>query len=747
MNKPSDPMQGFLEQLLQDWETGGTKTPAAPVKPAKAPVGTIMETPGVASVVRALPELAEAISLSAADELPAAPALVVAAPVAPPAASAPVAGEPAPTVALTPWPSLSWEPSPSVAPVAEAPKAEQPVSKSAFHWKPLAELARTEPPSPEATPVKVVVPTQDSVATTPAPSPAWEGEAAAFAPPPPEHAKPVLQWKPAPPPSGVAAGSKAEAAAADPLADTAPQFSKPTFQWKPAPPTPAAVTAPEDRHDNPSSPAPEQPKPAFQWKLAQPSSASPAAASAAPPVVAEPETPAVASDAPPAAPAPLAVTAVSSATPALVDFAAALSALKASRPTAAPAPVPEVEPEIVEVDTVVVEPAAQLIEELAVVEVEPEAAVTAPEPTVFLLPAYEPEIAPEPAAETAALAPQVDDQPEAAVNSLVSELPNEESAAMVLAADEEALLTSLLYEQKASPAYDLWDEPVPEAEPSAMFEPEVLTEPEAAFEPEESTAAEAVFEPQTVVALEAVLEPEALVQPEAVVEPPAEVIELEPKPSAAPPQRAFGLQSLTPAEPEWEEIALPPTPATSGNGKELASAVSHFETSLPAGQWDQSAGTRRLDLRRHLVFSINDEKFAVNLDNLVEIDNMPTWTGIPGLPNSVRGLINLRGEIVSLLELRAILGLPHPEVPKKGKIFVATTSDRQAVSAFAVDDIEGIVGFDPARMTAIPDLTATKAARNITATVEDGDRLIRILDVGGVLTEIEQTFSLDQVWM
>ena len=743
MNKPSDPMQGFLEQLLQDWETGGTKTTAAPVKPAKAAVGTIVETPGIASVVRALPELAEAVSLNATDDLPSVPAVVVEAPVTPLAAvPEPVADEPAPPTAQTPWPSLSWEPAPAKAAEVEAPKSEEPVSKPAFQWKPLAELSRTETSCPETTPIKVVVPTQDPVATAPAPTPDWEGEAAAFAPPPLEHAKPVLQWKPAPPPSASAAGSKAEAAAADPLADTAPQFSKPTFQWKPSPPTTVAAPAPEDRPETPPAPAAaEQPKPAFQWKLAQPS--APPAASAAPPVVSATETAAV--PAPAAAPSPLAVTAVSSATPALVDFAAALSALKASRPTKTPAPEPENKPEIVQVDTVSVAPAAEVIEELAVVEAEPEAVVASPEPAVLLLPTDEPQMAPEPAAETAPPLPQVDDQPEAAVNMLVSELPTEESAALEMAADEEALLTSLLYEQKTS--FDLWDEPVPEAEPSAMFEPEVLTEPEAAFEAEETTAPEAVVEPEAIVVPEAVFEPEALVQPEAVVEPPAEVTELEPEPIAAPPQRAFGLQSLTPAEPEWEEIAVPPMPAPSGNGKELASAVSHFETSLPAGQWDQSAGTRRLDLRRHLVFSINDEKFAVNLDNLVEIDNMPTWTGIPGLPNSVRGLINLRGEIVSLLELRAILGLPHPEIPKKGKIFVATTSDRQAVSAFAVDDIEGIVGFDPAKMTAIPDLTAAKATRNITATVEDGDRLIRILDVGGVLTEIEQTFSLDQVWM
>jgi len=42
--------------------------------------------------------------------------------------------------------------------------------------------------------------------------------------------------------------------------------------------------------------------------------------------------------------------------------------------------------------------------------------------------------------------------------------------------------------------------------------------------------------------------------------------------------------------------------------------------------------------------------------------------------------------------------------------------------------------------------TATTASRSVTATVEEGDSLIRVLDIALILSEIEQTFSLDQAW-
>ena len=179
----------------------------------------------------------------------------------------------------------------------------------------------------------------------------------------------------------------------------------------------------------------------------------------------------------------------------------------------------------------------------------------------------------------------------------------------------------------------------------------------------------------------------------------------------------------------------------------MASVISDLETTIPAGQWDQGeAEGKRVELQRHLVFAINQEKFAVSLEFLLEIDNMPNWTGIPGLPPSVRGLINRRGEIVSLLELRSILGLAYPDVPKKGKIFVATGAERQSVSAFAVDEIEGIIGFDPQRMIPVKDISSGAVGKGVTATIEEGDALIRILDIAGILADVEKTFSLDQAW-
>ena len=756
MNNSSDPMQGFLDQLLRDWENGGPTSPSTPVKqskPAATPGAAVIPTPGVASVVRALPELSEAMTLTAT-EVPAPPAraqapVVEAKPVPPPVAEVVVPVrqvEPPVTPPESGNPTLSWNP---------APVAAKPV----FQWPPAPATAGQQPAVVESAP-------------PPAPVAAEQP------------AKPAFQWRPAPPPVPVVT-AESVATSTDPLASTVPDLPKPAFQWLPASaPASAAASSPPAQTDEVAQA--QAPKPSFQWKPAPPPAA------AAPP---------------------------SSTPPALADFAAALSALKASRLTPPPAPpvfVPEPAAEaMVEPDAVAQEPEpiASTVRpdmELAF----PESFGLQQEVTSAALPKPVEEERPE---EEAIVGPELaykETKPE--FEALAEE--EERVASLHLANQQAALLESLLSAQTGEVGqsswinYD-WDEEVPVPEsvaPAAMEAEPRIEQPEVELRAETGSEAEAVLEVEEAapeaeieaaveaeVVAEAEPEAEAEVEVEAVAAPEAEIeaaveaevvaeaeseaeaeVEVE---AVAPPEveieaaveagnvvmeaqpedeapvevesaaEEIQSQPLLPldptsatAEPEWEEIAVPPFAAP---GPDLASVVSGLETELPAEQEDESVDGRRAELRRHLVFVINDERFAVNLDNLIEIDNMPNWTGIPGLPASVRGLINLRGEIVSLLELRAILGLPYPEIPRKGKIFVATTADRQATSAFAVDEIEGIVGFDQSLMKAIPPLTSAKVSKSITATVEDGDRMVRILDVGSVLSEVEQAFSLDQIWM
>lgn len=62
-----------------------------------------------------------------------------------------------------------------------------------------------------------------------------------------------------------------------------------------------------------------------------------------------------------------------------------------------------------------------------------------------------------------------------------------------------------------------------------------------------------------------------------------------------------------------------------------------------------------------LCFTVAGESYAVPLDDLTEVMPLTTWTPVPGLPQHLLGVINVRGEIRPVLDLHAMLILPAPE--------------------------------------------------------------------------------------
>lgn len=814
-----DPMQGFLDQLLNTWEDAPAKPTAKPAaRPASVatapamPVGEVIETPGVASVVRVLPDLASAVS-AGEDSLPP----LTSAPVAVPAPAAPAPAAPAPAPAAKAQPSFQWKPLETPPAVTEVTAAIAPAAAAtASALPPLPSAATTatttKPPIDTTKSPLALIDFASALASLrsshvpPAPAPTPVVAAASAAPPPPPAAV-----APAPAVSEVAAS--VSPAFASPVTKTDPPAEppKPAFTWRlkpsnsesqapplPPPPAPAKPTAAEEvaiwrqlpvqEDEAPFVNVEQQPETPMAVTMPEPEATATAAVEPQPELEAmaeptdwsfQPETAEadVVEEQAGDAPEPFAVA---------VD-AGQLEQAEVVEEVVAPAAFWSYQPLVTEAEASTVE-----WEEPA------DTAEAIDEPAGW---SYEPASAGEPAREEA-LEESIEDagQPQPAADEQPEEVPAAPVSWSFLAPDEQTIEASAspveqsfaaltsdsepaevenedeTLENEIVPAAGNADAsalslanlsdalPAPSAEAAPVSEPDLFETGMA--EAQSSLLASLLdmdveddfvesplpeLEEQSAVIESVQTEAEAAAYDEIAPEPAPQFSaagDHAEAPAVEPAPAPFGLQDLG---EEFEWVDLPPvataaptvSPAAT---RDLSADIANLETKLPAGQWDQQSGEGRATGGglRHLVFQINDELYAVNLNNLVEIDNMPRWTGIPGLPPGIRGLINLRGEILSLLDLRAILNLPHPAIPKKGKIFIATTTDRLAASAFAVDEIHGITGFSPAQFREVPELTAVNA--NITATVEDQDKLVRILDVGAILTEIEKTFSPEQLW-
>ncbi|MCA9240864.1 MAG: chemotaxis protein CheW [Planctomycetales bacterium] len=82
---------------------------------------------------------------------------------------------------------------------------------------------------------------------------------------------------------------------------------------------------------------------------------------------------------------------------------------------------------------------------------------------------------------------------------------------------------------------------------------------------------------------------------------------------------------------------------------------------MPAILEDPSASTRGIE-RQFATFYLGDMLFGVDISSVQEINRQVDITPVPHAPKHVRGVINLRGEVATVIDLRTVLGLPPSEV-------------------------------------------------------------------------------------
>jgi purine-binding chemotaxis protein CheW len=209
-----------------------------------------------------------------------------------------------------------------------------------------------------------------------------------------------------------------------------------------------------------------------------------------------------------------------------------------------------------------------------------------------------------------------------------------------------------------------------------------------------------------------VADPRAAV-PSARPEPPA--AEKEPADTEAP-------EGAGDARPEPVESRLERYRRSLGQRRE------QLEVSLAAEEDDQTA-VEELEL---LLFSIDEEQYAVPIEHLVEIIQPRMPTRIPNASEDVIGIISLRGTIVSILDVRRRLGHPARHSLDADDKIVVVQHERET-AGFLVDRVSRVVRIAPSQLESHPVVTATEQSVFIRAVFQHSRRLSILLDLERLL--------------
>jgi purine-binding chemotaxis protein CheW len=143
------------------------------------------------------------------------------------------------------------------------------------------------------------------------------------------------------------------------------------------------------------------------------------------------------------------------------------------------------------------------------------------------------------------------------------------------------------------------------------------------------------------------------------------------------------------------------------------------------GASQQGAGSDQLQL---VTFGIGSEEFAVDILSVQEINRMMALTRVPQSPPEVEGVINLRGKIIPVVDLRKRFGMAEAARSEQSRIVVVEVHGRTI--GFIVDRVNEVLRISGKIVEPAPNMVCSVDSDFIAGVGKLEDRLLILLDLG-----------------
>lgn len=147
----------------------------------------------------------------------------------------------------------------------------------------------------------------------------------------------------------------------------------------------------------------------------------------------------------------------------------------------------------------------------------------------------------------------------------------------------------------------------------------------------------------------------------------------------------------------------------------------------------ENAPSRGAQLVQFVIFKLADEDFAIPIGEVREIIRAVPVTPVPGSPESIRGMINVRGEIAVVVDLKARFSLRERTALQPKHIII--TAQKKSLFAFMVDEVTEILRIMGNEIKPTPPTVIKVEENYLTGVVIREGRLIALLDLEKVLAE------------
>lgn len=136
-----------------------------------------------------------------------------------------------------------------------------------------------------------------------------------------------------------------------------------------------------------------------------------------------------------------------------------------------------------------------------------------------------------------------------------------------------------------------------------------------------------------------------------------------------------------------------------------------------------------------VVFRLGESDFGLEITRVREIGRLQPLTPMPRAPRHLEGVMNLRGRIIPVFDLKVRLGLPPTPRTEEARILVTEWGGQTA--GLLVDRVREVVKVPRGAVRPAPGMVTAVAGKYLEAIAEMGDRLVFLLD-------LERVFRMDE---
>ena len=157
---------------------------------------------------------------------------------------------------------------------------------------------------------------------------------------------------------------------------------------------------------------------------------------------------------------------------------------------------------------------------------------------------------------------------------------------------------------------------------------------------------------------------------------------------------------------------------------------------------DKNTDTQTGDLLQLVGFRLGKEEYGIDILKVQEINRIADITRIPQSPDFVEGVINLRGNVIPIIDLRKRFNMPEREHDRQTRIVVGEIDGKTV--GLVVDAVSEVIRLPANTIEPAPKIVSKDQADYITGIGKLDDRLLMLLDIDKILTvsDKEELFEM-----